>query len=93
VPADVLLAAAAGAVVVWRKHRQDSQLGGFSTLLKPTEQAVVYTANRDLPRLIRSILTDGAAWRKIVTAARQRCQTDHHPSDAIAKFKAAVASL
>jgi glycosyltransferase involved in cell wall biosynthesis len=93
VPADVLLAAAAGAVVIWRKHPLDTRPGGLANLLKPGEQAVVYAANRDLPRLVSSLLADAAAWRKITTAARQRCRTDHTPARAIALVKAAATSF
>lgn len=84
---DVLLAACAGAAVLWRAHPKDDAQGGFSTLLTPGSQAVVFERNRNATEKIVRLLDETEKWREIVTSAIERCRTDHAPNAALARIR------
>ncbi|HOA75867.1 MAG TPA: glycosyltransferase [Phycisphaerae bacterium] len=86
VTADVLAAAAAGAAILWRAHPRDSRPGGFATILDPRQEATRFDRNKSVVSLCRRLLASADEWRTIVTAARHRCQSEHVPEVALAKF-------
>lgn len=92
VPSDVLIAAAAGAAVTWRAHPRDRQPGGFATLLAPRTQSIVFDRNQAAPAPVGRLLASADQWRKLVTAARDRCKSDHSPQAALAHLRAAASS-
>jgi len=90
---DVLVAAGAGAAVLWRGHPRDSTVGGFAGLLEPDSEAMVFRRNQNLSRAARQVLEHPERWRNLVSRARARCRFDHSPAAAWAAVQADATSF
>lgn len=93
VPPDVLLAAQAGAAVIWRRHRVDERPGGLATLLQPGKEAIIFAANDRLPQALQKLLAKPETWHAITGQASLRCQSEHLPTHALEAFQAVATSF
>jgi hypothetical protein len=93
VPPDILLAAQAGAAVIWRRHGVDERPGGLATLLQPGKEAIIFAANDRLPQTIQKLLTNPEAWRAVTCQASLRCRAEHAPTHALEAFQAIATSF
>lgn len=89
---DVLLAAGAGAAVVWRTHPADRLPGGINTLLEPSREFIAFQRNPDATGTIRKLLGSPEAWRSLVTSVWDRCRRQHSPAAALAGVQAVATS-
>lgn len=90
---DVLLAAASGAVVVWRNHPRETAPGGIATLLNPGQEYAVFRENRQLSGLVRHLLGNESERRHMAEKAADRCRRDHSPTARLQSLQAAATSL
>ncbi len=92
VPLDLLLAAASGCAVFWKKHPHDGAPGGASTLLKPGEQAIHFRRHVDIVSQLNRILPSPDAWKSLTHQAFGRCETEHDAGSALRDIQAVASS-
>ncbi len=92
VPPEVLLAAAAGAVVVARAHPTDDQPGGLGTLLAVSSEVVTFRGLGELVSIIRRLLANPQHCQALADRARARVLADHLPAHRLEALIAAASS-
>jgi hypothetical protein len=93
VSSTVLLAAAAGSVLVARSHPRDTGPGGLATLLEPGREMVTFSRVRDLIAVLRGLLQDGDRRREIADRAAARCRAEHLAKLRLASLGAGASSF
>lgn len=87
-----LMAAAAGAVVVWRAHSRDVQPGGIAMLLEPDKEMFSFRYARDLTNAVRRLVASAGDRCAMASAAQARCQATHMPKDRLKALEIAASS-
>lgn len=76
---EILLAAAAGAVVVARAHPGDDAPGGLATLLAPGQELVTFRGTSELVTVVRRLLANPGRCQELADRARARVLAEHLP--------------
>jgi hypothetical protein len=87
-----LMAAACGAVVVWRDHPLDAKPGGVVTLLDRGKEMVCFRHGRDLVTATRRLLASTGERLGIAAAAQVRCRAAHVPERRLRALQTAATS-
>lgn len=73
----VLMAAAGGAVIIWRRHPRDGQPGGVNSLFHEKDEYQSYRSVSELVASCRSLLKNQSRRNAISASARKRVEMEH----------------
>jgi hypothetical protein len=91
--ADLLVAAQAGSLVLWRAHPRDRLPGGLATLLQPGAQYLAFQDGGELTRQLPLLLSEPSRWQTLVTESRTHCLLEHNPAAALKALQTVATSF